>query len=436
MSAYLFIQEGPGSGAVHPLGTEVVVVGRGDDCGIQLQDGFVSRRHFQIEPGDGGYYLVDLGSRNTTILNGATQRERTRLRHGAEICVGSTKLRFSSGAPDAAAGDLRQLETAGYTPAESLSAGVASEILGESQETRKLREFVERVAGFDVTVLVTGESGTGKEVVARAIHARSTRIKHPLVTVNCAAIPRELVESELFGHEKGAFTGALSQYHGKFEQAHGGTLFLDEIGELPLDGQAKLLRVLEERKITRLGSGREIAIDVRIIAATNRDLREAAREGRFRVDLLYRLEVAHVHVAPLRHRRDDIEPLARHFLALSERTRGRGPLAFSESALAKLCAHDWPGNVRELRNVVERASIFSSERVLDPGSIELRAGVGAPTPEPQDRQDRPAAPMKEVIQAEVERALAATGGNRKKAAELLGISRSSLYNYMDRFKLR
>jgi DNA-binding NtrC family response regulator len=253
------------------------------------------------------------------------------------------------------------------------------------------------------------------------------------VTVNCAAIPRELVESELFGHEKGAFTGALSQYHGRFEQAHGGTLFLDEIGDLPLDGQAKLLRVLEERKITRLGSSREIAVDVRIVAATNRDLHDATRDGRFRLDLLYRLEVAHVHVPPLRDRRDDVEPLARHFLALSQRTGGSGPLAFSEEALARLVAHDWPGNVRELRNVVERASIFSRERVLDAGGIELRAGADAPAAEPEER---PAASMKDVIQAEVERALAATSGNRKKAAELLGISRSSLYNYMDRFKLR
>jgi DNA-binding NtrC family response regulator len=291
--------------------------------------------------------------------------------------------------------------------------------------------FVERAARVDVTVLLTGESGTGKEVLARALHARSPRGRGPIVSTNCAAIPRELCESELFGHERGAFTGALAAHAGRFERAHGGTLFLDEIGELPLEGQAKLLRVLEERKITRVGGTREIAVDVRIVAATNRDLHALVREGRFRADLLYRLAVAEVHIAPLRSRRDDIEPLARHFLALSDAAKKRGPLGFSAAAMERLRAHDWPGNVRELRNVVERASIFSQNPVIGPEALEL--GVAARgTPTPGDA----AAPMEEVIQAQIERALRETGGNKKKAAEKLQISRSSLYNYMDRFKLR
>ncbi len=426
MSAYLFVQEGPQSGAVFVLDRDAVVVGRGEDCEVRLDDTFVSRRHFRVERVGEEHFLVDLGGRNPTLLNGAAQRARTRLRHGDELFVGSCRLRFSSGAPEGPRGPAA-VETAGVARADA-GEHDGAELVTASAASRAVAAFVEQVAAVDATVLVTGESGTGKEVVARALHAKSARAARPMVTLNCAAIPRELCESELFGHERGAFSGALTQHTGKFEQADGGTLFLDEIGELPLESQAKLLRVLEERRVTRVGGAREIPVDVRIVAATNRDLHKMAATSAFRVDLLYRLEVAHVHVAPLRERREDIEPLARQFLARFEARRGRGPLAFSAAAVARLVAHDWPGNVRELRNVVERASIFGVG-VIGPDGVVLRPAGAAPPPPGGESIDG-------VVQAQIERALAQTGGNKKRAAELLGISRSSLYVYLDRFKLR
>jgi transcriptional regulator with GAF, ATPase, and Fis domain len=223
---------------------------------------------------------------------------------------------------------------------------------------------VEQVAATDMTVLVLGETGTGKELVARAVHARSTRKARPLVKVNCSALPAELIESELFGHEKGAFTGATGRQVGRFELADGATLFLDEIGELSLKLQAKLLRVLQEGEFERLGSGKTIKVDVRVIAATNRDLAVAVQKGRFRVDLYYRLNVYPIQLPALRERRQDIESLATTFLAEASRGLGRSFDPIPENVLETLQRYDWPGNVRELQNVIDRAAVISTGRVL------------------------------------------------------------------------
>ncbi len=240
----------------------------------------------------------------------------------------------------------------------------AEEIVGNSAALRRALEAVEQVAATDATVLITGETGTGKELIARAIHRCSPRAQGPLVKVNCAAIPDTLLASELFGHERGAFTGAVERRTGRFEQAHGGTLFLDEIGELPPETQVMLLRVLQEREFERLGGSRTVQVDVRIIAATNRDLDAEVRAGRLRSDLYYRLNVFPVHIAPLRERTEDIPPLVAHLADKYARRFGRKIATIDQRSLETLFAREWPGNVRELENAVERAVILSKNGLL------------------------------------------------------------------------
>jgi PAS domain S-box-containing protein len=243
-------------------------------------------------------------------------------------------------------------------------------IVGESREIRRVLKLAEKVAKEETTILVLGETGTGKEVLAYAIHNLSTRREHPMVTVNCAALPPTLIESELFGQEKGAFTGALSRRSGRFETADGSTIFLDEIGDLPLDLQAKLLRVLHEGKFERLGSSETVSADVRVIAATNRDLARAVREGKFRRDLYYRLNVFPITIPPLRERREDIPLLVWAFVREYERSMGKRIEKIKKTTMDLLCHYSWPGNVRELRNVIERAMILSEGSTLHINWIE------------------------------------------------------------------
>jgi transcriptional regulator with GAF, ATPase, and Fis domain len=266
-------------------------------------------------------------------------------------------------------------------------------MVGESAALERVRAQIAQVAPTDSTVLIQGETGTGKELVARAIHDGSGRRERPLIRVNCAALPRELVESELFGHERGAFTGAVQLRRGRFELADGGSLFLDEVGELPPEAQAKLLRVLQEGEFERLGSSRTLHADVRVIAATNRDLRAEVAAGRFRPDLFYRLDVIPIALPPLRARRDDIPPLVRHFAAKVERKLGRRLDGLDSSFIERACAYDWPGNVRELENLVERALITSAA-----GADALGWFVPSARPAPADT-----APAAELLLEAVER---------------------------------
>lgn len=254
------------------------------------------------------------------------------------------------------------------------------EIVGASYQIRQVLERVERVGPTEARVLITGENGTGKELVARAIHRLSSRRERPFVEVNCAAIPSELIESELFGHIKGSFTGAVADRAGKFEQAHGGTLFLDEVGDMSLAAQAKVLRALEQGVVTRVGSSRPIEVDVRVVAATNKDLEEEIRDGNFREDLYYRLNVVPIEVPPLRDRREDIPMLVQHFVDLLERRDRVTPRDISPGAVERLQGLDWPGNVRELRNTVERLLILSSGQVIQAEDVEsLVSGEGTAT---------------------------------------------------------
>jgi DNA-binding NtrC family response regulator len=236
-------------------------------------------------------------------------------------------------------------------------------MIGESEQIKQIQVMIEKVAPTTARVLITGENGTGKELVARAIHERSTRIKSPFIEVNCAAIPSELIESQLFGHEKGSFTSAIKQRKGDFEQAHGGTLFLDEIGDMSLSAQAKVLRALQENKITRVGGEKEISVDVRIIAATNKNLQKEIEGGRFREDLYHRLSVIFIHVPALRDRKDDIPLLAQHFMVDFADNQGKAPLTIEKSAITELQKIKWTGNIRELRNVMERLIILCEKNI-------------------------------------------------------------------------
>ncbi len=249
-------------------------------------------------------------------------------------------------------------------------------LIGESPAMQRVRERIAQVAPTDSTVLIQGETGTGKELVARALHEKSARRERPLIKLNCAALPRELVESELFGHEKGAFTGAIQQRRGRFELADGGTLFLDEVGELPVEAQAKLLRVLQDREFERVGGARSLRADVRVIAATNRDLHAEVAAGRFRADLYFRLDVFPIVVPPLRERRDDIPLLLQHLVPRIARRLGRPVDGLSPTFVERALAYDWPGNIRELENLVERALIVSHGGLLD--ARELFAGAASP----------------------------------------------------------
>ena len=296
------------------------------------------------------------------------------------------------------------------------------EIVGTSPALARVLAQVEQVAPTDAAVLLLGETGTGKELVARAIHDRSRRRDRPLVTVNCAALPATLVESELFGYEKGAFTGALQRTIGRFEVAHGGTLFLDEIGELPLDVQAKLLRVLQTGQFERLGAPRTHKADVRLVAATNRDLEREVREGRFRKDLYYRLSVFPIVLPPLRERREDVPLLVWHFIERRQAELGRSVKRVPERLMRAFSAHDWPGNVRELENVIERALILTSGATLaaDPAFLEAVPFVSPVGPR---------ASLADAERAHIQAVLEECGwrvSGKGNAAERLGLKRSTL----------
>ncbi len=321
----------------------------------------------------------------------------------------------------------------------------ARTIVGESRALRGVMETLDAVAPTRATVLLEGESGTGKELFARAIHERSPRRAQPFVTVNCAALPEGLVESALFGHERGAFTGASSRQQGAFERAHLGTLLLDEISEMRLELQAKLLRAIQEQEIERVGGSQPVPVDVRIVATTNRDLLAEVEAGRFRRDLYYRLAVVPVHTPPLRDRLDDVPRLVRHYVEFHANQLGIKPPVVTPAALEHLMAYGWPGNVRELANVVERAVILGRGGTLGPESFALvpeRRG-GAPAPalpagaapiavaSPSAAPARLPFDLRELEQDAIERALAATGGHREKAADLLGISVRTLRNKLN-----
>ncbi|MGD8386518.1 MAG: sigma-54 dependent transcriptional regulator [Desulfobacteraceae bacterium] len=315
-----------------------------------------------------------------------------------------------------------------HEPSKARPIAVNREMLG-------ILDLASRIASSRSTILIQGESGTGKEVIARFIHRSGNRSSGPFVAVNCAALPENLLESELFGHEKGAFTGAVSRKKGKFELAHGGTLLLDEISEMAVSVQAKLLRVLQEREVDRVGGQAPVSVDVRVIATTNRDLTAEVREGNFRQDLFYRLNVVPFHLPPLRKRPEDIAPLADHFLKETASLNGLHPKGLSQNAVDRLQKMPWPGNVRELENLMERATLLVDSERIEPDDLAFvrRLGGGGENP-PPDAAGEGVLPLREMEKRMIFRALDDHQGNRTRASKVLGISVRTLRNKLNEYQ--
>ncbi len=426
----LTVVAGPDAGVTRDFEAVVIRVGARAGADLTLRDAKVSRTHFEIRLDAQGYRLRDLESTNGTFVAGLRVRD-VYVPPGASIYVGDTRLRFDP------LDESVEIELA--------SVDRYAGLVGRSVVMREMFARLALIAPTEATVLVTGETGTGKELVAEALHGQSRRRGGPFVVLDCGAIPANLMESEAFGHERGAFTGATAAHVGAFERADGGTLFLDEIGELPLELQPKLLRALERKEIRRVGGAAMKKVNIRVVAATNRDLAVEVNRGRFREDLYYRLAVAHVAVPPLRERREDIPLLVEHIVASLPGGRERAPRAETIELMQR---HEWPGNVRELRNLVERAVLFkqslgeSSLGGLGLGPARLEPDIvpsgeaGGAFQIPID----PTVPFKVAKQDLIEaferryvRALLdAHGGNVSAAARAAGIDRMSIHKILGR----
>jgi two-component system response regulator AtoC len=437
-----------------------VVVGRTAPSDLCIDDPTLSRQHARFTQVDSQVLVEDLGSTNGTWIAGQ-RTPQAMLSVGAEAMLGSlvARIQMQGATHDSAtpastaeelieraramlghAGDDQPVQIAPPTAWVESKLPADPDPIVAGAAMRALLETVNRVANARIPVILYGETGTGKEVVAHLLHERGPRRQRPMVRVNCGAIPAHLVESTLFGHEKGAFTGATQQQRGVFEEADGGTVFLDEIGELLAPAQVALLRVLETGRFCRVGSAREIAVDVRIVAATHRDLEAMAGEGGFRSDLLYRLDTITLAIPPLRQRGDEIEPLALRFLAQANQANGRGVRGISSHAMDLLRAYGWPGNVRELRNAIERAVVVTSGDVIEPrdlpARVHARHGITAPHPAAAELAPgaspsgaTPAAPGGDEFRSRMQHyeariiaeALATSGWSRATAARLLGM---------------
>ncbi|MBX7147467.1 sigma 54-interacting transcriptional regulator [bacterium] len=384
-----------------------ITIGSREGVDVLLKDDYVSGKHCELKFTSSGIFLTDLKSTNGTYVND-TRVGDIGLKPDDIIRIGETKLTIR----------WKEQTEAILPVTDDFFMGM----VGTTSVMKVLFGKIQKVAPTDLSVLIQGESGTGKELIAQSLYRLSTRSEKPYVILNCGAISANLIESELFGHEKGAFTGAISRHTGAFEQANGGTLFLDEIGELPLELQPKLLRVLENGTIRRVGGAEEIKVDVRIVAATHRNLTEKVKEGKFREDLFYRLHVIPLFVPPLRERVGDVLLLAEHFLS---KQSGSYRKTLSFEARDKLISYPWPGNVRELRNVICRSMVYATQAQIMPQDIEL---LSVASPEPASSSFTP--PPDHVALVEKQKILEVlreVQGNRTRAAEALGMARSTLF---------
>jgi DNA-binding NtrC family response regulator len=379
-------------------------VGKARDNRLVLEDSCVSRHHLAIDVTSGQVRVRDLNSKNGTFVNGV-RVSVAELSPGTVIGLGNARLRVT------------------HAPASD------TPILGESASIAAVRQQVSVLAPTELSVLILGETGSGKELIARALHDQSGRAG-AFVPLNCGAIPKELVESELFGHERGAFTGALARRDGVFQEADGGTLFLDEVGELPAALQPRLLRALESGVVKPVGANREQRVSVRIVAATHVDLKDAAARGAFRQDLYFRLAAASITSPPLRSRPSDIAELARH--VLEEEVAASGPCVLTPDALFALEAHPWPGNIRELKNVLRRAAALGGP-TLDVSDLELQQPLGATAPEDDDGVRVAGRPYLEIEREVLERTIRRHGGNKRAAALALRIPKSTLCDKAKRY---
>jgi len=407
----------PASGAL--------TIGRGESNAVRVDDPLASRTHACLHVGD-AMYLEDVGSVNGTRVKDRIVKpgERVRIKVGETIQIGSSVLIVQRRAAQA---DLLRPETLRDEAASTLSPASAAR---SGEAMRRVHELAERAAAGTINVLITGETGVGKELLAETVHRASPRRGGPYVCLNCAALSETLLESELFGHERGAFTGAVQAKPGLLETAARGSLFLDEVGELPLSTQAKLLRVIETREVARLGSVRPHRIDVRFIAATNRDLEAEVARGAFRADLYYRLNGITLTIPPLRVRLEEIRPLAETFARQICRDLGRPPPLLPPSSVAHLEAYGWPGNIRELKNVIERAVLLCEGQVLEPQHMPLER----PLTESQKLTTSTAGTARSERDRIVE-ALAACAGNQSRAAKMLGIARRTFVTKLDAYKI-
>jgi len=396
------------------LGLTQVRIGASSSNDVVLEDPHASRFHCEVRRTDSGWELRDLGSLNGTRVGDVAVREGT-LHSGATIQVGETKIRFLA--------DEGALDEVVASPHHQFG-----DVVGRSLRMREVFAVLERISATDLTVLIGGETGSGKDVIARAIHKSSPRGKAAFVVFDCGAVAPNLIESELFGHVKGAFTGANENREGAFVRADKGTLFLDEIGELTLDLQPKLLRALEQRTVRPVGGSKEIPVDVRIIAATHRNLELAVKEGRLRQDLFFRLSVVNVQVPPLRHRLEDLALIIeRLLLALGK------PIGLSPDTMAILEKYDWPGNVRELRNVIESAQAVCDGDQIEPKHLMFfKPRRREPT---MDKLPLAGKSLESIERAAIAQTLEHCGGNKTKAARVLGISPSTLYEKVKKYAL-
>jgi len=436
MNPRLIAIAGPLEGAFFALPEQDVSIGRDLSNVLVIDEPSVSPRHCMISGSGDDFRVRDLGSNSGTFVNGLPAAERL-LVHGDEIRIGDCLFLFLTYEAETPPGlrlerEMERLER----EHRRLQAEINLEhnMVGTSAAMHSVFQFIAKAAPTDSTVLIHGESGTGKELVARAIHRNSRRASKPFVAINCAAITETLLESELFGHERGAFTGAVVQKRGKLEVADGGTVFLDEVAELAPALQAKLLRVLQEHEFERVGGTRPIRVDIRVLAATNRDLGETARRGAFRQDLYYRLNVVSVTLPPLRERREDIPLLACYFAEKYGRRSGRPGLGISPEARALLINYDWPGNVRELENAVERAVVLGSNCLILPEDLP------EPVQEADARAGLSSAKYREAVNSAkrelVLKAIQQAGGNITEAARLMGIHPNNLHRLIRNLDLR
>jgi len=416
----LVVLKGSQRGREITIAGDVIRIGKAETNELVLSEDTVSRVHCEIIRDARGYLLRDLQSTNGTFLDGAEVREAY-MRAGSSITVGTVQIKFQPFE-----------ERIDILPTEEERLGG---LLGRSLLMREIFGLLQRVAPTEATIHIEGETGTGKDLVARTIHQLSKRRDGPFIVVDCGAVAGSLIESELFGHEKGAYTGATATRQGAFELAHGGTIFLDELGELSLELQPKLLRVLEQREIRRVGGSRTIRIDIRVVAATKKDLRLEVQKGKFREDLFFRLCVVPLYIPPLRQRKEDIALLVEEFC---RKISGQDTFRYPHEALDVLLAHDWPGNVRELRNVLERGIYLSRQMGDDAFKYINISGVGAPRPLPTDgspvdfKSDESYRVNKERWNVEFERRyliwlLARSEGNISRAAREADMDRKYLH---------
>ena len=437
IEAWLTVQNLPQSPWVYPIETEPKTFGRGRSCAIRLLDQNVSREHAMVWQKDGRLYVRDLHSTNGTRVNGKLVREQIivpgdviQVGHALFKVGGPPEFKPSKEAPsDHGLKIGTELDGEGLDPSEtgfSPAIPQEDELLIGGASLEPVRDFIAQAARVDAIVMIYGETGTGKELVALAIHRQSARVRGPFVARNCGAFPESLLENELFGHEPGAFTGATTLQRGVFDEADGGTLLLDEIAETPPAQQAKLLRVIEEQSFQRVGGQKPVHVNVRLIAATNRDLTEAVTDGQFRRDLYYRLQVLAIRLPPLRGRPGDIQPLAEHFVRLECDRSGMPVVELSAEALRKLEPHDWPGNVRELRNTISRAVVLSQGTRIGPEDIVFTESPDSPSGGEVRLDD--------LERRQILKVIASVSGNKAKAATILGIDRSTLRRKLERIR--